>query len=139
VKYPVKRRCDTTRSPTTNNEPGFLRDRVDRVTARIDQSPRGPDLQALESVSQRLPCSPGLGEEMPHDDAQDDRGAHAATNASSSFAKRARQIVSERASGGFRRPSCREDGVEFDGFQLPVGQHLHERAAGEFRTAVPKP
>ena len=31
-----------------------------------------------------------------------------------------------------------EDGVEVDRFHLPVGQHLHQRAAGKLRPAVPK-
>src|SRR5262245_39585210 len=54
------------------------------------------------------------------------------------FAKRGRQIIREGTSGVFRRTTCRENGVELEWFHLPVGQHLHERAACELRTAVPK-
>ena len=61
-----------------------------------------------------------------------------AVRATALFAKRGRQIVGEGARGGFGRTTCREDGVEFVRFHLPVGQHLHERAARELRTAVPQ-
>ena len=61
-----------------------------------------------------------------------------AAGAAELFAKRGRQIVGEGARGGFGRPTCREDGVDFVRFHLPVRQHLHERAACELHTAVPQ-
>src|SRR5262245_58226929 len=53
------------------------------------------------------------------------------------IAKRRRQIICEIASGGFRRTTGRENGVKLERLHLPVGQHLHERAGCDLRTAIP--
>jgi len=40
-------------------------------------------------------------------------------------------------SGRFRRTTCRENGVEFERFHLPVARYLHEDAACELQAALP--
>jgi hypothetical protein len=60
------------------------------------------------------------------------------TYAGASFLQRTRQVVSERANGGFRRPACGEHGVQLDGLQMPVRENPHECAAFEFGATVPE-
>src|SRR5580765_5702190 len=54
------------------------------------------------------------------------------------LAKSGRQILCESTSGGFRRTTCRENGMEFERFHLPVGEYFHEGAACELQAAFPK-
>jgi hypothetical protein len=54
------------------------------------------------------------------------------------LSKNGRHIVCEGTSRGFRCTTCRENGVEFERFHLPVAEHLHKGTAGEFRAALPK-
>ena len=53
------------------------------------------------------------------------------------FAEHVRQVVSEGACGGFRRPPGRKNGVEFNQFGVPVGKDLDEVAIFNVGAAAP--